>query len=159
MRWQISGARADSGDEVNLAVEASDQAEAEHIARNKGLLVSSIRPLDGPAAREELSAGGGAAPEYAGIVSGARWLRVLASCAEIVGAIYVVFGILVPLWMVVFPDPDPKSALDLAGALIIIVFAVISGVMFLGTAVVLRMLAELGVAHRDLVRNSFKTFK
>ncbi len=52
MRFKIVGADKESGDDVNLTLDASSQADVEQIAHDKGILVSAITAISiaGPAA-------------------------------------------------------------------------------------------------------------
>jgi hypothetical protein len=43
MRFNVIGASAESGDDIDVMLEAKDQADVERIAHDKGILVSSIR--------------------------------------------------------------------------------------------------------------------
>lgn len=44
MRFQVVGANSESGDDVDLTLEAADQSEVERIAHEKGILVAAIKP-------------------------------------------------------------------------------------------------------------------
>jgi hypothetical protein len=44
MNWIVEGARADSGDERSITVEAETAGEAEQLGRQGGLLVAAVRP-------------------------------------------------------------------------------------------------------------------
>ena len=46
MRYTITGADKESGDDVNVVVNAITRIEAEHIAHTRGILVAAITPLD-----------------------------------------------------------------------------------------------------------------
>ena len=46
MRYTITGADKESGDDVNVVVNAITRIEAEHIAHTRGILVTAITPLD-----------------------------------------------------------------------------------------------------------------
>ena len=69
MRYRILGACRDTGDDISLVVEASNELEAETMASRQGVLISTVEPL----------------PPLA--LSARRWVVVLAICA----------GVLLPL--------------------------------------------------------------
>lgn len=94
-------------------------------------------------------------PEYPGIVSGARVLRQWAAC-------YTVGGILVLLLGAVGVFASIRGGYGLGwretpipGAILCGAIAVLCSMWFFNKAAVLRLLADVALAQRDIARNSF----
>jgi len=66
MRFQIVGAHAESGDDVNVMLEASTRTDVEKLAHDRGILVSTITPLNG--AEDHGHGGQNGAPQHAPLV-------------------------------------------------------------------------------------------
>ena len=77
MRFKITGANAESGDDVDVVLEAATRTDVERIAHDKGILVSAIAPAPMHADAEAISLvedeppanGAAAAPHAAGVIT------------------------------------------------------------------------------------------
>ncbi len=56
MQFKIVGANSESGDDVDVMLEAPSQPDVERIAHDRGILVASITPLAGPVAHAPAAA-------------------------------------------------------------------------------------------------------
>lgn len=125
MRYRITGADSRTGKEMTLTIMAAGDKEAEKIARQSGLMVSSIEadlpaPADAqaepaadedPPAHEQIPARSPlapappserpAVPEYRDIARGARALAGFATFATVLGWICIVLGLVVAVVMMV----------------------------------------------------------
>lgn len=147
MRWTVEAADVQTGEETTLTVEAPDQAAAERIARYRGMLVSSILQNNGNgAAKLDRKA---PTPDYIDILTGAGVLRTLAIIITAIGWVcLLVAGAL--SWSAVKESSDKLAALWQAMS------PALFGLSFIVAGTVLRMAASVGLAMRDLARNSFR---
>jgi hypothetical protein len=163
MRWDVEGADTTTGKDVRLTVEAVTREEAERLARYNGILVAAItRPAAAPPIDYQPPpqpiATALAPPEYPDLVFAARWLRRLSYTAAAFGVIYSGAAVLVVLLALL--QRPLGGMLDMLFGLLLgsppsVLAIALSALACFITAAVLRLLAGLAVARRDLARNSF----
>ena len=80
MRFKITGANAESGDDVDVVLEAPSKTDAEKLAHDKGIMVASIAPVIGHVVHADAEAislvdddppanGSAAAPHAHGVIT------------------------------------------------------------------------------------------
>ena len=176
MRFEVKGADPNTGAEQNLTVDARDADEAETKARYSGVLVASVVPVVVPAApvldyRRPGTAGTAAGPspaaaapgdpaapaavvpavpEYEAVLRRARRVDHLGAVALVVGYGSVVVGLLTALVALVSGDRVWGGAVADGARLAVV------GALLLAGGAVMRLLASVGRAVRDMARNSFR---
>ncbi len=163
MQYVIVGADRETGEECRTIIEAGGKAEADQKARALGWLIESVT-LDptGRAAAEQAAAAldymtpdpkrvravpsDAAAPNYDELEAGAFTLRVC-------GILVYWLGILV----IIVSAGLSFVAIGQVGGIGLFYFfgGLFWGAMMIIGGILLKMLAALALAHRDLVRNSF----
>ena len=93
-------------------------------------------------------------PEYRDILVGAKWLRIIALFAAIIGWIGLGVAAL-SLVLGIVETFAGSSMLPIAIGLPFVIPALIFGVGYLALAAILRLAASVAVAVRDMARNSF----
>jgi hypothetical protein len=166
MRWIIEGAVTATGQDVRTVIDAANASDAEAFAMSKGILVSSVKP-DRDATLDALGAAARTAqarhvvpqvPEYPEIDAGAGTLRFLAALVAGVGWLFllvglglIVFGVLVTLYPTSASGDTPVFTLVATG-----LGSTAYGVLILLAASLVRMLASVGLAVKDIAQNSFR---
>jgi hypothetical protein len=168
MRWQVDGAEAATGKETSLTIEALTAAEAEQQARYNGILVSRVERTDKPAPGLTYAPAHGfdkpvapaapEAPEYRAIQNGAWFLRLFGGIAHATGVVVAGLGVVAAVRIIVVARRDggpvgPDSyrmAAALAG------LGALWAFMYFAAGSVLKMLAAVAEAVRDIARNSFR---
>ena len=141
-----------------MSIEARTREDAENQAAYNGLLVESCEltkkkpppptiEYQTPAPRRPMHPS--EPPEYRGLVVGAKVLGILAFIANVVGWVGVIMGAAAILVTLV-RDPGPPDQLWIGHVMLLCGLA-----SFVGGAM-LNWQASLGLAVRDLARNSFK---
>jgi hypothetical protein len=179
MRWNVEAADPGTGVDRVIQIEARSADHAESVARRRGLLVSAVYPSTVQTDAEKLDAAvlaevthsadespvpslslrhpmPHAAPEYRDIVTGATWLNLCGSAATILGAIAIIIGavsLFAGIIMVYGRGSRGDVGIALVGGGIV---ALSWGLVALVVGVLLKMLAALSVAVRDIARNSFR---
>ena len=176
MRWTVQGADSATGRERSVTVEASTREEAEAQAAYNGLLVSGSSPAgsatppasrSGAVATAERPAGrvnhtppasapaAAHAPDYADILKGAKALRGLATFANVLAVVFFILAAVLFIVPLAASKHGPPKPADFAAGLASALPAAGFGVAMLITSALLLMFASMGLALRDLTRNSF----
>lgn len=153
--YQISGADRATGAERTVTIPARGEAEARRVAEQTMYIATLFelrddaapptRPASAPTVAYA-SPAAGKIPDYPGIRSGATLLVVLGLIFLGVGLLAIVFGVYV------LTSRDRPTAAAAIGGIPLIAYAVVS----VGYGILLRFVASLGEAVRDMARNSFK---
>lgn len=167
MRWLVEGADAQTGRDVRIVIEAVSAAEAEQKAMDRRVLVSrvTVAPAAAPTPQQSEETDRlvkqrlDPTPEYDEIVSGASALGVLASLVAGVGWLFVLGGfvfIVIAIGETVNPQVSPVHGVSVVTLVVGGAVALGYGVMILLAASLVRMIGSMGLALRDLARNSFR---
>jgi hypothetical protein len=176
MHFKIEGADRATGREINRIIEA-DSAEIARARAAVTMLISTVCRLpdagtgavalaegddvDGPS-QDDLSSLAGAAqlsyasrilpgakvPEYQGIISGAAVLQSIYWALVVVAVLYAVGGSIFGVWV--------ARDMSMGAGIGVIVGSAIAALVMGAVAALFRMVAECGLALRDLTRNSFR---
>jgi hypothetical protein len=174
-KWTVEGADKQSGLDLTSTIEAPTEARARQEAAGKGILVSSIHrsemdPLDTiTAVAEQLQRIGNTsigmhsadlaparapagAPHYKKILTGSKVLEIFGLLFLLLGALSAVaalgFGV---LWIVELARAETVQE----STKWIVLASALAAVTTLTIGALLRMTGSLGLAVRDLARNSF----
>jgi hypothetical protein len=175
MKWHVEGADAHTGQEKSGTIEAPTAADAEQLARDRGVLVSNVQPANEPDALEQLGTAAARQPRsidyrsprasaaaitsdiptYQAILRGDVWLRALA--AIIAGFGWVSVGLAGLLLLLTLPAAASGASLSgIVAFALSIGPALLAGLLLLAVSAILRWAASVGLAIRDLARNSFR---
>ena len=158
MRFRITGSNRATGHELSTTIEAATESQAREIAAHS-MTITEIHEEEDPLTvdyasppREDVPARlppkpvqPAAAPDYGAIKRGALVLTILAVLCYVGGAISLLFGFAILLLS------SNHSQFDTATAITLILGTISSFI----TGAVLEMLAAIGIAVRDIARNSF----
>lgn len=129
----------------------ADARAVEELRAREAAIAEDRRARDAAAAQ----AGARRPPEYRQIVEGASWLGGFATFLTLCGALLIVAGFVGSVAACAqFTEPQEVA---LVGYTILApsVVGILAGILFTGFGAMLRMFGALGIAVRDLARNSF----
>ena len=172
-KWTVEGADGKTGVDVVVSVEALTEDEARADAAKMGLLVSSVHRS--VADDDSLPENAQPAIEYAGrstpppqvlvrphsdypdIVRGEKWLSIVAVFVSALGGVQVIFGLLALIFAIIVALT--RSLADKLEAVQVVLgpatMMVISGLLFIAIAAVLRMIGAVAMAVRDATLNTY----
>ncbi len=149
MRWAVTVADPASGAEQDIGVTADTEAEAYRKATDKGFFVlRATEYKEQPAPVEVSPAPELPPPPYAEIVNGVEAVRNLSDLMKILGAAAAGIGIALGGWLIARGQAGPGIMLVVAG--------VFYGVILFIVAVLIRLLAGISVAIRDIALSEKK---
>lgn len=163
MKWAIQCADANTGQEFSLIVDADSEADAEAVARKKGLLVWEIIAAGEPAAAEKQSPAEAQirkadpvdyaiarreVPEYRGLRWGATALRIVAYLCYLLGTLALVWNVL-EIYRYGSGGLGSMGWLSSVFQMVMFLWPLVLGLFF-------HVLAEACTALRDIARNSFR---
>ena len=177
MLWEVTGTDQTTGEPVTLTIDAETADSAQRRAARRGLVVGDafhvdpeptapdvVDPIPEPVAYAApplptaTARRRGPVPDYGAIVTGARVLNAVALLNGLVGGLAAAVGLLVVLLAVVGgksaagrPGVVVGATIDSAAGLVLLAV----GVLLLAVGAVVRMVAVVGLAVRDIARNSF----
>jgi len=162
MQWRVRGASATTGIDATITVDAETDADAWSIASKRGMFVESVERV---ASSDALSPNKAvqvpfhqpphAAPiEYSELRREAGWIAFLGIVLAIIGwfslgLALLLFGIVV--YQVVHHEHDPNL---IATAVAMVPTLIVTAFFFWTASAVLRMLGFIGLAVRDIARNT-----
>jgi len=158
MKYSVTGADKNTGDERTVIISASDEKDAERQAREMGLLVSAVfrrgdlegkppKPASIKLPNIVAAAATGGVPYYGALKAIGFVFKVNAAVGYLGGAVAFCIGIYVMATAAAKGDHE---------AVMIGVEIVLWGLAAAGEAVISQGIGECFGAFRDLVRNSFR---
>lgn len=160
--WTVEGADRDSGAERVLSIDAPTEELARKEAAEKGILVSEVHRSttdgSGPAKSniiyQTASAGhpmAPVAPQYDAILTGSRLLRLIGWIYAVLGGLALILGGYAVVYAIMQLNSNEENFATKEAA----IYLIVSAMVLLTTFGLLRMIASLAEAVRDLTRNSF----
>ena len=154
MDWVVEGASKSTGEDLRIYVTARDSDRAAQEGMDRGLLVANVSPLVVPDRPTPIVQ---EVPDYSEIATGATWLYVIAMVVHYVGVLLMVLGAgALILAGIAAGLADPKMETRAAEQAMSALYMLGTGVLHLAAAAIMRMLASLGRAIRDMARNSHR---
>jgi hypothetical protein len=132
MRWEITGA------DTTIEVEAPTKRDAILAAKAKGVRVLDASPIGPPDATASATAAS-RLPDYPGIESRAQGLSILSGLVVVAGVLAISYGAVA--FFMAWPG---------------VVASLIGGAAAIVCGAALSMLGQMGLALRDIARNSFR---
>lgn len=159
MRYKVSGAKSDTGESVDIVIDAASSEEARSRARAMGIFVSAIDQELGasPKAVPHSNRSGlpvlapsasALVPEYGGLRWSAFVFRVLAALNLTVAAITIAIGA-----VIVFQTQPHNGYSSQEGHVFIVTLATATGMLF--SAFAMWAISNAISAFRDIARNSW----
>lgn len=158
MQRRVRGASATTGIDSNTLVEAADVEQARDFANQRGILVASIEPVDAnleQIAHASHSVGTlSRAVHYPSLESQSRWTASLGSFFNFIGIGLLILTTVVTVLVLV--ERANSGADPIAMALLVqwIIGALVIAFLFFTAGAILRILAYIGQAVRDIAASS-----
>lgn len=160
MQWRVRGASATTGIDTNTLIEAADVEQARDFANQRGILVASIEPVD--ANLEQIAYANrnpvtvSRAIQYPALEAQSRWTASLGSFFNFIGIALLILTTIVTLLVFVMRANSGGAvpAIEMAWLAQWIICALVIAFLFFTAGAVLRILAHIGLAVRDIASNS-----
>ena len=167
MLYRVHGANSVSGEDERITLKAESEDQAAHAARVAGLLVERVELIEedalqtlsvavraAPGATPVVPAYRGTARDaegYPDIARGARVLRILASILSWMGWLTITYVVVMQAWGL-FGGTPTFSVRTLLGIILFAAVPMTVGIGLLVVAALLRFIAAIGLAIRDVAQ-------
>lgn len=157
MQWRVRGASATTGIDTNTLIEAADVEQARDFVNQRGILVASIEPVD--ANLEQIAVASNSvtvsrAIHYPALEAQSRWTASLGSFFNFIGIALLILTTIVTVLVFVARANSGPDFIAMALLAQWIIGALVIAFLFFTAGAVLRILAHIGLAVRDIASNS-----